>query len=295
MSSFIVRYLERAYIGHAMLKFLKKRNIVRPVALKRCERVYAVGDLHGRFDLFEKILKEIGDDVTQNPVKTFKILFLGDLIDRGPDSAGIITRALQLSKSSKKLMFLKGNHEELFLSAMNGDQRAAEFFYQIGGRATLMSYGLDPALGDEMDGATLIRWMHDRIPKEHFDFVSSFEDMVTFANHVFVHAGLKPFVPLKKQRLSDLRWIRREFTGFGGEFPGVVIHGHSISSEVDETQFRIGIDTGAYRTGRLTAVAVDANERRYLSVQGEPGDYSMSPIELAVDKSYSDYPRHAAE
>ena len=192
-------------------------------------------------------------------------------------------------------MFIKGNHEELFLSAMNGDQRAAEFFYQIGGRATLMSYGLNPTLGDEMDGATLIRWMRDRIPKEHFDFINAFGDMVTYANHVFVHAGLKPFVPLKKQRLSDVRWIRREFTGFGGEFPGVVVHGHSISSEVDEAQFRIGIDTGAYRTGRLTAIVVGSDERRYLSVQGEPGEYIMSPIEIAVDRSFSEYPRHAAE
>jgi serine/threonine protein phosphatase 1 len=243
--------------------------------------------VHGRFDLFDQMLNLIGNDLHARPVRSFRIVFLGDLIDRGPDSAKIISRAIKLSSLSKSLIFLKGNHEELFLYSLQGDLRAAEFFYKMGGRATLKSYGLDPAVGDEMDGAGLACWMQENIPIEHAAFIESFDDAVSFDRYILVHAGLRPNVPLNRQRLSDLRWIRQEFTDFSGVFPGVVVHGHSISADIDEAQCRIGIDTGAYRTGRLTAVAIERAERWYLTVQGEPEE-TPSEISMTVDPSAPD-------
>lgn len=270
-----------------MLNFLRRRTAIRSKVLKNCARVYAIGDVHGRFDLFDQMLNLIGNDLHARPVRSFRIVFLGDLIDRGPDSAKIISRAIKLSSLSKSLIFLKGNHEELFLYSLQGDLRAAEFFYKMGGRATLKSYGLDPAVGDEMDGAGLACWMQENIPIEHAAFIESFDDAVSFDRYILVHAGLRPNVPLNRQRLSDLRWIRQEFTGFSGVFPGVVVHGHSISADIDEAQCRIGIDTGAYRTGRLTAVAIERAERWYLTVQGEPEE-TPSEISMTVDPSAPD-------
>lgn len=232
-------------------------------------RTYAVGDVHGRFDLFVGMLRLIEDDLANRPTDIFKIIFLGDLIDRGPQSADIIELAETLSRSTSHLQFLKGNHEEMFLHAFAGDEQAAGFFYSVGGRETLMSYGLDCAEGDTMSGEQLVAWMKLHIPESHIRFISRFDDMVQSGDFIFVHAGIKPHVPLHRQALSDLRWIRNEFLNCETLHPGVIVHGHSITQEVEERPNRIGIDTGAYFSGRLTGIAIEGEDRWYLTATND--------------------------
>lgn len=254
-----------------LFKWISKGSDPRPF-MGLDGRVYAVGDVHGRFDLFVRMLHAIGQDIAQRPTNGFRIVFLGDLIDRGPQSAKIISLAQTLAQCTSKFRFLKGNHEELLLRAFKGEVRIAEFFYDIGGRETLMSYGLDPAIGDCMSAEALVSWMQANIPVDHIEFISGFSDLIEAGKYIFVHAGLRPNVPLEKQSASDLRWIRTEFLQFQGDFPGIVVHGHSITREVEERSNRIGLDTGAYFSGKLTAVALEGENRHFISVSAEGWD-----------------------
>lgn len=235
-------------------------------------RIYAVGDVHGRYDLFVGMLRLIEDDLASRPVDIFKILFLGDLIDRGPRSADVIALAETLAQSTSHLQFLKGNHEELFLRAYAGDEQAASFFYTVGGRETLMSYGLESAQGDATPGEQLVMWMKRHIPEAHIRFMSRFEDMIQWGDFIFVHAGIRPGIPLHRQAVADLRWIRAEFLRCKTAHPGVVVHGHSITDEVDEQANRIGVDTGAYFSGRLSAIAIEGQERWFLTATDDASD-----------------------
>lgn len=224
-------------------------------------RVYAVGDVHGRLDLFMAMLQRIGDDLAERPSPLFQIIFLGDLIDRGPQSARVVESAMTLARGTSRLRFLKGNHEEMLLRAHDGDAQVAQRYYSVGGRETLASYGLEDRAGDAMSGEELVAWMQAAIPAEHIAFLSRFEDMIQSGDYVFVHAGIKPGVPLHAQQVSDLRWIRGEFLRADRPYPGVVVHGHSITDALDEQPHRIGVDTGAYRSGRLTAIAIEGEAR----------------------------------
>jgi serine/threonine protein phosphatase 1 len=264
----------------SLLKRIAKGNLPPPsIGVKG--RVYAVGDVHGRFDLFVRMLHAIGQDLSDHPASAFQIVFLGDLIDRGPQSSKIITLANALSQCTSRLRFLKGNHEELLLRSLAGDERTAEFYYDIGGRETLMSYGFDTSVGDKMPGDQLVRWMQDNIPIEHANFIEGFQDLISSGDYIFVHAGLRPNVPLDKQTTSDLRWIRKDFIHHEGNFPGIVVHGHSVTRDADERPNRIGVDTGAYFSGKLTAVALEADQRRFISVSAEGWDETEQEQEFS--------------
>lgn len=245
-------------------------------------RIYAVGDVHGRFDLFVRMLHAIGSDMATSAAAETKIIFLGDLIDRGPQSAKVLDLALQVKRHSSRIHFLKGNHEEVLLKVWEGETEAASFFYDIGGRETLMSYGLDPKAGDAMTNAEIAGWIENNIPLEHMEFMDEFEDMIPMEDYLFVHAGIRPHVPLDKQAVSDLRWIKREFINYEGQYPAVVVHGHSVFDNVDERRYRIGIDTGAYFTGRLTCLVLEGTGRRYLTATAEGWDPSEQEQEFSL-------------
>jgi serine/threonine protein phosphatase 1 len=219
------------------------------------ERVYAIGDIHGRDDLFEQLLAKIeADNAGRGQAKTTLIL-LGDLVDRGPDSASVIERAIRIGAPFDKVTLLIGNHEECFLSALSGDLRRVRYFIRIGGDATIRSYWCDDAAYAAAD----------------IDFLGRGEDMVQIGDYVFVHAGVRPGIPLDRQQLSDLRWIRDEFIDGEHDHGATVVYGHTISDGVDEARGRIGIDTGAYLTGRLTAVGLEGSERWFLdTADAEP-------------------------
>lgn len=228
-------------------------------------RVYAVGDIHGRLDLLEQLLALIDEDCAARGPATTQLIFLGDLIDRGPESAQVVERLFQLKQSRGDTRFLCGNHEEVFLSVLAGDEKALRFFSRIGGRETILSYGLSDDEYCALDYPGLMTALQRRVPRHHVDFLASFEDLILCGDYAFVHAGIDPDVPLPQQRSKDLRWIREPFLQFRGTLEKVIVHGHTISEEVAFAPHRIGLDTGAYATGRLTAMGFEGSERWVLS------------------------------
>lgn len=228
-------------------------------------RVYAIGDVHGRLDLLDQLLFRIEADERMRGGARTQLVFLGDLIDRGPDSAGVVQRAMEIEASGRPVRFLMGNHEEVFLKALGGSVEALRFFVRIGGRATILSYGFAEAEYDGLDYEALLTALVARVPADHVAFVKRFEDRIAIGDYLFVHAGIRPRVALDEQSGGDLRWIRSEFLDFRGSHGPIVVHGHTITEEVEERSNRIGIDTGAFASGRLTALGLESGERWYLS------------------------------
>lgn len=232
-------------------------------------RVYAIGDVHGRLDLFDTLIGRIRADHEARPAADFNLILLGDLIDRGPESAGVIERALQLGREDPSMRVVMGNHEEVFLRAIDGDARAMRLLLRVGGRATLMSYGFTDEEYEALDFEGLTERLPDRVPVDHVAFLRAMEDMVEFGDYAFVHAGVRPGIGLSGQKPSDLRWIREEFLDHEDAHDRVIVHGHSITEEIDHRSNRIGIDTGAFASGVLTAVALEGSERWFLQTGGD--------------------------
>lgn len=224
-------------------------------------RVYAVGDIHGRLDLLEALLAQIAADDAARPDSDTMLLFLGDLIDRGPQSAQVVERLRQLKADGANIRLLLGNHEEVFLTALSGDEKALKFFNRIGGRETILSYGISADEYNNLDYPDLLALLIARVPPQHREFIEGFEDLIILGDFAFVHAGVRPDSPLGLQKASDLRWIRNDFTQFRGKLEKVVVHGHTITEDVVEQEHRIGLDTGAYSSGKLTAMGFEGSER----------------------------------
>lgn len=246
----------------------RKSKSVPPVrssfAIPEGQRVYAIGDIHGRDDLFAELLDLIrADNAARGPARVTLIL-LGDLVDRGPQSAEVVERAIRLRDEFGDLRLLIGNHEECFLSALSGDVRQLRYFMRIGGDATVASYWNSDLKLDEATFEEVAERFPAMVPTAHVNFLTSGEDVVEIGDYAFVHAGIRPGVALEKQIRSDLRWIRGDFLNDKRDHGAMVVHGHSIQEEVDEWPNRIGIDTGAYKSGVLTALAIEGSERRYL-------------------------------
>ncbi|WP_416463673.1 metallophosphoesterase family protein [Sphingomonas sp. VDB2] len=231
-------------------------------------RVYAIGDVHGRADLLDALLAMIARDDDVRLRKPISLILLGDLVDRGPDSRTVVDRVMALAASGGDVRCLKGNHEEAFILAARGDLRALPLFRRMEGEATLASYGLDPALFRVMTDAELAAWMERHVPRAHVDFLDALPDSIAIGDYLFVHAGIRPGVPVEDQSPADLRWIRQEFLTHRGRHPSMVVHGHSISTDVDEQAGRIGIDTGAFFSGRLTAIGLEGVDRWILQTRG---------------------------
>lgn len=227
-------------------------------------RVYAIGDIHGRLDLFDRLLDIIDHDDAGRPALACHLVLLGDLIDRGPQSAQVVERAMALRHTSDKVHIIKGNHEELFVYAAQGSARSAGYFRRIGGTSTLASYGLGADVSEEKPDDELACWMLNNIPRDHVDFIDGFDDMLVMGDYLFVHAGIRPRVQLEAQTAADLHWIRAEFLKHRGDHGYMVVHGHSVTAGIDEHPNRIGIDTGAWRSGTLTAIGLQGTERWFL-------------------------------
>ena len=249
-------------------RFFRKTEDPRPIDSARVPegmRVYAIGDIHGRNDLLQQLLAQIdADELARGPSDTH-IIFLGDLMDRGPDSAGVIECAMALRDSGRKVRFLMGNHEEVFVRACRKrDAKITRFFLRIGGEATVLSYPITRAEYITLDMEQLSERLSNLVPQTHLDFIESFEDQIVIGDYAFVHAGIRPGVPLSEQKPSDLRWIREEFVDQRGDLEKVVVYGHTIYDDIEERGSRIGIDTGAYASDKLTALALQGGERWYL-------------------------------
>jgi serine/threonine protein phosphatase 1 len=268
-------YLHLCWITAPAMSFLKisklfssarKRSWHVPVG----QRVYAIGDIHGRDDLLGELLEMVdADDRTRGPCES-QLIFLGDLVDRGPTSCQVVERLRTLSESRfRPARFLMGNHEEVFLKALTGHLPALKFLVRIGGRATLLSYGITEEEYRSSDYQEIADRLIALVPQSHIDFLSAFEDQIIVGDYLFVHAGIRPGTALSEQKPSDLRWIREDFLKSNQLHGKLVVHGHSITEEVEERTNRIGIDTGAYRSGKLTALGLEGTERWTLSTAKE--------------------------
>ena len=224
-------------------------------------RAYAVGDIHGRVDLLEHLLARIHADLQHRPAAKTLLIFVGDLVDRGPSSAQVIERLRCYRRDGVDPVFLLGNHEEVLLRIIHGDSSVVESWLKFGGLQCLQSYGVTLARVRGRSSEKVVELVRATVPREHVEFLETFVDSCRFGDYLFVHAGIRPGVEIDQQSQSDLRWIREPFLFDESDHGFVVVHGHTITEEVDERPNRIGIDTGAYRSGILTALAIEGTDR----------------------------------
>ena len=227
-------------------------------------RVYAVGDVHGRADLVDELLERIEvDRAGRGPAKTV-LVFLGDLIDRGPASAEVIERLRTYAPNRARLVFLMGNHEEVLLRLLRGESEYLRDWLRFGGAECAKSYGLEPSALKRLAPERAVQVLRDKIPASHRRFLESFVDTFRLGGYLFVHAGIRPGVQLAEQSQTDLRWIRDPFLEDQCDHGFVVVHGHTIAEEIQVRNNRIGLDTGAYHSGVLTALGLDRDQRWFL-------------------------------
>lgn len=234
-------------------------------SVPRGTRIYAVGDIHGRLDLLDALLDRIQYDAEDAPSLLKSLVFLGDYIDRGPESARVIERLIHGLPPMFSAVCLRGNHEDVMLRFLE-DVRAAPGWLTYGGRATLVSYGVDAPPPDASQTRLMMaqRDLNQALPDHHRAFLSGLRCHVSFGDYYFVHAGVRPGVPLDRQRDTDRLWIRQEFLNSRADLGKVIVHGHTVAAEPESYPNRIGIDTGAYATNRLTALVLEGTERRFL-------------------------------
>jgi serine/threonine protein phosphatase 1 len=241
-----------------MLRFLQSRKTVKPPQLPEGIRIYAFGDIHGRADLLKEMFTVIDRDLERNPVSRPIEVYHGDYIDRGPDSAQ--TLDLLIDRRQRRMtVFLKGNHEAYFLEVLR-DATRFEDWQQFGGLQTLMSYGIQPSFSaDAVEQAELIQLLKNVLPEEHLQFLCSLQPSFVCGDYFFVHAGVRPGIPLNQQQESDLLWIRDEFLNSDANFGKFVVHGHTPVRQLDKRKNRINIDTGAYASGKLTLLRIEGS------------------------------------
>ena len=235
------------------------------------QRIYAIGDVHGRCDLVMTLLQMVAIDDRERGPADSKLVFLGDFIDRGPQSRLVVETMIALENAGQPASFLMGNHEELLLMAHGGDRRAANIYMSdyFGGFETLLSYGVEESEIASARGDGLVTLIERAVPAHHIDWMRKLDLFYRQGDYAFVHAGVRPGIALQDQTASDLRWIRHEFLEDDGDHGAMIVHGHSITEAVDEQPNRIGIDTGAFMSGKLTALGLQGTERWYLQTGDE--------------------------
>lgn len=228
-------------------------------------RYYAIGDIHGRLDLYEALIAVIEEEIALAPELDHRIVVLGDLVDRGPDSAGVVERTYRWQQH-RNVRVLAGNHEEMFLASFEKPE-ALRHFLKHGGHETLLSYGFSARQLAEMELEEIFAALPQVITQGTRDYLAGFETMIRAGDYVFVHAGIDPSRPLADQSRGDLLWIRDRFLSHEGPLEKVVVHGHTIFDHVMDCGNRIGIDTGAFRSGVLTALVLEGDQRRILQAR----------------------------
>lgn len=228
-------------------------------------RIYAVGDIHGRADLLRAAHERIREDARTSAARRKVVVYLGDYIDRGPGSREVVDVLLSEPLADFEAVYLKGNHEQALLDFLRDISVAPQWFY-YGGDATLQSYNVArPVPGGGPPALLKVQAeLKEKLPERHLAFYRSLALSHRAGDYLFVHAGIRPGVPLTAQREQDMLWIRDEFLGSTADHGCVVVHGHTITPRPDIKGNRIGIDTGAYATGRLTCLMLDGDERDFL-------------------------------
>jgi serine/threonine protein phosphatase 1 len=230
-----------------------------PATLPAGQRVYAIGDVHGCADRLDVLHGLIRDDLAARPVAEPTLVHLGDYIDRGEDSAGVLARLVRgwPAEPAPRVVNLLGNHEAMLLAALDlGDRESILHWLSNGGANTLASFDLSPR-------SPAAEW-RARIPAEQMALLRGLAPFHRQGGYLFVHAGLRPGVPMQQQTLEDMLWIREPFLSFLGELPGVVVHGHTPERMALLRPNRIGVDTGAVMGGVLTCVVLEGDRAGFL-------------------------------
>ena len=246
-----------------MLTFSRKKP--RHISTADNERIYAIGDIHGRYDLLRQLLNQIVEhfERSQLDFHTVRLLFLGDIIDRGPSSKEVIGLIERLVRKAGATLIL-GNHEDLMLRSAQGDQSAQDLWLAHGGLETLKSFEIDPPREDE-DAVDFGERLTQLIPERFLSLLAEAPTHFESGHYYFVHAGVRPGVQLNKQTDFDKFFIRDEFTSSTQWHGSMIVHGHSIVPTVDELEIRIAIDSGAYKSGKLSCLCVQGTSRSIIS------------------------------
>lgn len=235
-------------------------------------RIYAVGDIHGQFPLLKHLHEAILEDAVAARKQHLRkvIVYLGDYIDRGGRSRDVIEMLCRPVLPGFEAVFLRGNHEEMMLAGLYDDSAVAGWYHN-GGNATAVSYDVMPPYErDKPLTADLIAQLRHAVPDHHVAFLRGTRLFHREGGYLFVHAGLRPGVALEQQVTSDLVWIREPFLNTHEPRPYVIVHGHTPTPAPEDRGHRIGIDTGAFATGRLTCLVLEGDDKRMLSVTGRP-------------------------
>jgi len=226
--------------------------------------IYAVGDIHGRADVLGELFMLIDRDQRAHPTARSIEVFLGDYIDRGPQSRQVLD-LLIARQQHRSAVFLKGNHEAYACQVLSDPSLLSDWM-RIGGINTLLSYGVEPSSWDHDEKAqhAITAAFGLALPDSHYHFLRNLALSFSCGDFFFVHAGVRPGIPLVRQSEQDLLWIRDDFLLHEEDFGKVVVHGHSPTDLPEIRRNRINIDTGAYATGRLTCLVLDAGRVRFL-------------------------------
>lgn len=230
-------------------------------------RLYAIGDVHGCLDQLKALHEIIRDDLTLRPAPAYRIVHLGDYVDRGPDSNGCIRFLIDAMAADPNVICLKGNHEDKLLAFLADPLRVSDSFLTYGGNEHALSYGVTPPplIAPDDDMLRFRDCLRTAIPDEHLSFMRTLPTSHIAGDYMFVHAGIRPGIPLEEQIDRDLMWIRLEFLDHLAPFSKVIIHGHTPGLEPEVKLNRINIDTLAYDTGNLTCVVLEGRKHLFLS------------------------------
>ena len=225
-------------------------------------RVYAIGDIHGQAALLDELLGMIERDGMGRP-ETKVLVFIGDYVDRGTDSKGVIEQLVNLQADFTG-HFLRGNHDQALLDFL-ANPNSFPIWKDYGAEETLASYGVASPASDEEAALRQTRdSLRKALPAHHLRFFETLKLSETIGDYFFAHAGVRPGTPLDRQEERDLMWIRDEFLNSRSDFGKIIVHGHTPANAPVMRPNRIGIDTGAYLTGRLTALVLEGTRRRFL-------------------------------
>lgn len=229
-------------------------------------RVYAIGDVHGCLGKLNRLQSDIEDDLGARPVNDYRIIYCGDYVDRGPDTAGVVQNLIEKTRDDDRVMCLYGNHEDEFLGFLSDPHYWADVWLQYGGVETLASYGVDASgfLGLSADLDALRDAFDAALPAEHTTFLEGLPRSVQLGEFFFAHAGIRPGVALDSQDDNDLIWIRSEFLFDERDHGAVIVHGHTPHRAVEVKRNRINIDTGAVFGRDLTCLVIEGTGIRFL-------------------------------
>lgn len=229
-------------------------------------RIHAIGDVHGRLDLLEEMHRRIMTGLAERPVNDWRIIHLGDYVDRGPDSRGVLDFLIAARERDPRNVMLAGNHDVGFLDFL-ASPRSESLFVNYGGSDTARSYGVE--LGLETLEALQRTWARllRAVPSRHQEFLRSLPYSVSFGDFHFCHAGIRPGVALDKQTSEDLIWIRGPFLNSPDLHEKVVVHGHTPAAEPEVMANRVNVDTGAYRSGVLSALMIEGGDKQIVQVR----------------------------